>query len=116
MKIRKYLDGKKIYILDKVFIVKFSDNLKDGGHIDISTGIIEISSDISSPHEIRRILVHEIAHSMIDGFGGRETLPTVVKSKSNLRMEEYICEFFSFATCMLLKENFELMKFLSFKE
>lgn len=108
-KTKKYLNNRKVRILDTVFTIKFKDGLKSGGYTDIADGEILISNDIKSKYEIRRIIIHELGHALMNGLSDHQSHREVCKTGNTLKIEEYMVEFFSRGLAILYEENKEFL-------
>jgi hypothetical protein len=107
--IKRFLKNRKIRILDKVYVIKFKVGMKSGGFIQENTGEIHIADDITNKYEIRRIIFHEVAHALMDSLTSPDATSAIARTKSQLRVEEYLVEFFSRGICILWVENKEFV-------
>jgi hypothetical protein len=107
--IKKHIGNRKIRILDKVYVIKFVKNMKSGGFIQENTGEIHVADDITNKYEIRRIILHEVAHALMDSLTSPDATSAIARTKSQIKVEEYIVEFFSRGMCILWIENKEFL-------
>lgn len=90
----------------KKILAQSKDDLD--GQCDLSGSEIIINPNIGSTGHAKGVLMHEIIHAILDGYGFNWTAQTTEFGNST-EAQEYLAEFFSSAFLAFLKDNPQLV-------